>query len=184
MPSPTRFHRHGVPASHLIVWLGHYQAATPGTHCAENCTVRLDDTSEVQPDSLLLVDPALGGQTRISEQDYIEGAPEWIGEVASSSVSIDLHAKREVYRRAGVCEYFVWRVLDAALDWWVLRDGVYQPLPVHADGVLRSERFPGLWLDPGALLRHDLKTVLQALQLGLASPEHSAWLSQLESSTP
>ncbi len=42
------------------------------------------------------------------------GAPELVVEVAASSASYDLHSTFHVYvyRRNGVREYVVWRVLD------------------------------------------------------------------------
>ena len=49
--------------------------------------------NEPQPDAVLLIDPACGGQAHISADDYIEDAPEFVAEVAASSVSIDLHTK-------------------------------------------------------------------------------------------
>lgn len=33
-------------------------------------------------------------------------------EIAASSVAIDLHAKKQAYRRNGVKKYIVWQVLD------------------------------------------------------------------------
>jgi len=48
-----------------------------------------------------------------------------------------------------------------------------------ADGVLRSEKFPGLWLDPAALLARDSKRLLDVLRLGIASPQHAAWVAGL-----
>jgi Uma2 family endonuclease len=181
MPSPVRFRRHGRPQAHLITWLGQYEAGTPGVETADNSTTRLDMDNEPQPDAVLLIDPARGGQTRISEDDYIEAAPEFVAEVASSSVSIDLHAKFHAYRRNGVREYLVWRVLDQALDWFVLRSGQYERLAPDVQGVLRSEVFPGLWLDTMALLRGDLAGVLATVQRGLASPEHAAFVARLYS---
>ena len=100
-------------------------------------------------------------------------SPELVAEVASSSVSYDLHAKLHVYRRNGVREYLVWRVLEQAIDWFVLRAGQYERLPVEANGWLRSTVFPGLWLDPAALVRSELATVLAIVQQGLGSPEHT-----------
>jgi hypothetical protein len=82
-----------------------------------------------------------------------------------------------------VREYLIWRVLDQAVDWFVLRQGDYQPLTPAPDGILRSEVFPGLWLDPAALIRFDLATVLQVLQQGLASPEHAAFVARLNPGT-
>ncbi|MBI3330470.1 MAG: Uma2 family endonuclease [Nitrospinae bacterium] len=179
VPSPVRYRHHGAPHALVISWLGQYAAGTPGVGLSGNSTVRLDLDNEPQPDALLLIDPSCGGQTRVSPDDYIEGAPELVAEVASSSVSYDLHAKLHVYRRNGVREYIVWRVLDEAIDWFVLRAGQYERLPVDPNGLLRSEVFPGLWLDPEALVRGDLATVLAIVQQGLASPEHATFVTRL-----
>ena len=56
------------------------------------------------------------GQARIDEDGYVDGAPELVAEIAASSASIDLHAKRNAYRRNWVQEYLVWRTLDAQVD--------------------------------------------------------------------
>jgi Uma2 family endonuclease len=148
----------------------------------DNGSVRLDLDNEPQPDALLFIDPTRSGQVRISDDGIIEGAPELVAEVASSSVSYDLHTKLHVYRRNGVCEYIVWRVLEQAVDWFVLRDGQYERMPQDAQGLVRSEVFPGLWLDPAALLRGDLATVLAIIQQGIASPEHHAFVARLRPS--
>lgn len=89
--SPLRYRQHGQPHSDIMTWLGVYRAATPGVYCANNATVRLDGKNEPQPDALLRLDESLGGQSRISEDDYLEGAPELIVEIAASTASYDLH---------------------------------------------------------------------------------------------
>jgi Uma2 family endonuclease len=182
MPSPVGFRRHGNPHFDLIGWLGIYSGTTPGVVGGDNTSIRLDLDNMPQPDIVLMVLPSHGGQARISDDDYIEGAPELIAEVASSSVSYDLHDKLKVYRRNGVREYIVWRVQDQALDWFVLREGAYERLPL-VEGVHRSEAFPGLWLDPAALIRGDRAAVAQVLDQGLATPEHAAFVAQLEGGT-
>lgn len=179
MPSPVRYRRHGLPHSHLVTWLGNYEAATPGLGIGDNTSARLDLDNEPQPDAMLFVLPEYGGRVRISDDDYIEGAPEFLGEVSSSSVSFDMHTKFHVYRRCGVKEYLVWRVLDRAIDWFVLRSGAYEQLPVGVDGIVRSESFPGLWLDIAALFRGDLAQVLAILQEGVQSTEHAAFVAHL-----
>jgi Uma2 family endonuclease len=183
LPSPVRHRQHGSPHAQLISLLGQYAANTPGVEVGDNSSVRLDLDNEPQPDALLFIDPACGGQVRISDDGIIEGAPELVAEVASSSVSYDLHVKLHVYRRNGVREYVVWRVLEQAVDWFVLRNGQYERMPLDAQGLVHSEVFPGLWLDPAALLRGDLATVLAILQQGLASPEHHAFIARLRPST-
>jgi Uma2 family endonuclease len=180
VPSPVRHRYHGRPHLHLLNWLGHYEAGTPGVEAGDNSTVQLGLTDTPQPDCLLFIQPEHGGQVKFDEEGYIVGAPDLVAEVAASSVSYDLHDKRTAYRRHGVREYVVWRVLDGQIDWFVLRKNRYKPLTPRADGTLRSTIFPGLWLDPAALLRGDLAAVLAVVQQGLDSPEHAAFKAQLQ----
>jgi Uma2 family endonuclease len=172
--------RHGRPHGHLMTWIGTYESGTPGTMMADNASDRLDMDNEPQPDAALFIEPQFGGQAKITDDDYLEGAPELIGEVTSSTVSYDLGDKMEVYRRNSVREYIVWRVLDRALGWFVLRGSVYQRLQSNQQGVVASEVFPGLWLDVNALLAGDLARVLTVLREGLRTQEHAAFVQQLQ----
>lgn len=179
MPSPVRNDRHGEPHALLVGWLVFYQIATPGVRAADNTTLRLGREDEPQPDALLRIPAERGGQSTVDAEDYISGAPELAAEVASSSASYDLHEKLEVYQQHGVREYVVWRVLDRAVDWFALRGEQYEPLLAGPDGILRSEAFPGLWLDVEALLSGDGARLLAVLQEGIASPEHAAFVEHL-----
>jgi len=175
LPSPVRIDFHAEPHLALCGWLFPYQAATPGVRAADNATVRLGPEDEPQPDALLMIPRERGGQSGVDSDGYLEGAPELVAEVASSSTSYDLHLKMEVYREHGVREYLVWRVIDGAVDWFALRGEGYTPLAAGPDGVLRSEVFPGLWLDPEALVGGNGRRLVAALQEGLASSEHAAF---------
>lgn len=179
MPSPVSHRKHAAPHVQLVTWLGTYWAATPGLSAGDNGTLRLDLDNEPQPDAYLLVLPEHGGQAKIDEDDYVEGAPELVAEVAATSANYDLHQKLNAYRRNRVREYIVRRTFDAALDWFVLREGRYEALAAAADGIIRSEVLPGLWLDAAALIRGDLAAVLEAVGHGIASPEHAAFVAQL-----
>ena len=112
MPSPVRVDQHGEPHFDMIGWLGTYTWATLGVRGGDSSSVRLDLKNMPQPDICPFIDPAMEGQARISDDGYLEGAPELIAEIAASSVSYDLSLKFEVYRRNGVREYLVWRVQD------------------------------------------------------------------------
>jgi hypothetical protein len=180
MPSPVSFENHGEPHAHLMLLLGTYRAFTPGVRIGDNSTVRLDLGNEPQPDALLLIEPARGGRTRLLD-GFIHGGPELAAEVAASSASVDRHAKLEAYRRNGVREYLLWLVQDEQIEWYVLRDDAFELLPADASGIVRSEVFPGLWLDTPALLAENLLQVLATLQQGIASPEHVAFLPPQES---
>ncbi|EDX76214.1 conserved hypothetical protein [Coleofasciculus chthonoplastes PCC 7420] len=179
LPAALRFRSHGQPHANLIIWLGNYQVATPGIELGIEPTVRLDLDNEPQPDAVLLIDENAGGQAKLSEDDYIEGAPELVAEIAASSVAIDLYDKKRAYRRNGVQEYIVWQVCERRLDWFYLQQGEYVSLPVDEGNVIRSRVFPGLWLAAGDLLAGNMARVLSVLQEGLASEEHSRLVEQL-----
>lgn len=102
------------------------------------------------------------------------GAPELAGEI-----SYDLHTKKDAFRKLGVLEYVVWRVEDKALDWFRLRGARYKSLRADAEGVFRSEIFPGLWIDAASLLAGRLQSVPRVLQAGLASAEHQQFVEEL-----
>lgn len=177
--SPVRHRRHSKPHSQIHGWLSVYVAGSPGVEAGDNGSIRLDLDNEPQPDAYLMIEQERGGQARISDDDYVEGAPELVAEITSSSVSYDLGKKLNAYRRNGVCEYIVWRVLDREIDWFVLHDGRYEPLPPTSDGLLRSKVFPGLWLDPAALISGDLARVLAVVQEGVTSHEHADFAARL-----
>jgi hypothetical protein len=183
MPSPVSFENHGEPHAHLMGFLFHYRAFTPGVRIGDNSTLRLDMGNEPQPDALLLIEPRRGGRTRL-QGGFIHGGPELAAEVAASSVSIDRHAKLEAYRRNGVQEYLLWLVEDEHIEWYVRRGDSFELLLPDQQHILRSEVFPGLWLDVPALLTDDLPRVLATLQLGIASPPHTAFVAQLTSTAP
>ncbi len=155
-----------------------YRAATPGVLVGDNATLRVDEENEPQPDAMMRLEPTLGGRSWIDAEDYVNGAPELIVEIAASSAAIDLHQKRQLYQRIGVPEYLAVQMYEQRVDWFVLREGKYEPLEADEAGVLRSTVFPGLWLDPQALLAGDLAKVLQVLQEGLAAPEHAQFVNR------
>ncbi len=177
MASPLRAKAHGKPHARMLGWLIAYEAATPGVEVLDNPTVRLDDDNEPQPDALLRIEN--GGQSTINADDYVEGAPELIIEIAASSASLDLGPKLQVYEQNQVKEYLVWRVYDGEFDWFQLENNQYMRLGADNNGILRSQLFPGLWLDRGALLNGDLTSVLAVLRQGLVSPEHKYYAKRL-----
>ena len=180
MASPVRVEQHGEPHGWIITSLGLYVAATPGVRLAVEATVRLGFDTEAQPDAMLWLGPEQGGRSRITEDDYLEGPPELIVEIAASSAAYDLHAKKQAYHRYGVPEYLAVQVYEQRLDWFAWRAGGYEALPPGKGGRLQSEVFPGLWLQPAALWDRDLARLVAVLQEGLASPEHAAFVARLQ----
>jgi Uma2 family endonuclease len=179
MAAALRFRSHAQPHGRIMGWLLLYETATSGVVMGDNPTVRLDLDNEPQPDAVLLIEESCGGQARISEDDYIEGKPELIVEVAASSATIDLGDKKRAYRRNGIQEYLVWQVFDQRIDWFRLEAGEYVNLQPDAAGIIRSQVFSGLWLDRNALLAGNMQQVLAVLQAGINSAEHQAFVQQL-----
>ncbi|MBE9215346.1 Uma2 family endonuclease [Plectonema cf. radiosum LEGE 06105] len=178
--SPVRATKHGRPHAAIIGWLTVYKAATPGVDVQDNATVRLDADNEPQPDALLRIEPEVGGNSRITEDDYIQGSPELVAEIAASSASYDLNDKLNAYRRNGVKEYIVWQMYENRLDWFILKEGRYISLEADKFGIIRSEVFPGLWLAVNALRESNLTEVLTVLQQGLQTDEHQKFVEKLQ----
>jgi Uma2 family endonuclease len=175
----VRVEQHGEPHSDLMTLLGFYRAATPGVRSADNASVRLDFENTPQPDCLLFIDPKCGGRVQISADDYLEGPPEFVAEIATSSVSYDVGPKRRVYQKHGVQEYLIWRFADREIELLHLVDGQYQAARVNDDGVIQSNQFPGLWFDTNSLLSGDLAGAIATLQQGLTTIEHTNFVESL-----
>jgi len=180
MASPVSQRKHGKPHFLLNTWLYNYMCETPGLDAGTDSTVRFDADDQPQPDCHMRILPECGGQADLDDDaGYLTAAPEFVAEVSSSTVSYDLGVKLRVYQRRGVREYLVWRVRDRAIDWFELRADACDRITT-TDGILRSRLFPGLWLDTDAAVRMELKRVRQVGDLGVASPEHAAFVAELE----
>lgn len=155
-----------------------YESQTLGTEAGDNTTILLGDEGEPQPDLYLRVLPDFGGQSRTTPDDWIEGPPELVAEIAHRSRSIDLHAKRDDYSRYGVQEYLVLSLAEPKLYWFDLVRN--ETMLADADGILRLRTFPGLWIDEAALLAKNFQQLMSTLQLGLATPEHASFVAQLQ----
>jgi Uma2 family endonuclease len=164
---PAHFEAHGRPDSIIAMWLSHYAAMNPSVEHATAPTVKLSRLDVPQPDNLLFLKPEAGGNCRITPDDYLVGAPEFVAELSATSASYDLREKWQAYLRAGVREYLIWRTYDQAVDWFVLRDDEYVRPEPDCHGVLRSPHLPGLWLNTKALLAQNRREVLLTLDEGL-----------------
>lgn len=157
--SPTST-THGEPHASVVGWLYSYKVQHPGLRMADNATVFMLSSSEVQPDACLFR-PAPAGNVRVIKRkeehdtEYLEGAPELIAEIAVSSASYDLHDKLRLYRDAGVQEYLAWQIYERRIDWFELRDGEYVPLQPDERGVIHSRIFPGMRLAVAKMLAGD-----------------------------
>jgi Uma2 family endonuclease len=177
--TPTVSNRHGNPHADLICWLGFYRLYTPGVTCGDNVTTIFDEENTFQPDVYFRV-LSQGTASGLTPEGYLTQPPDWIAEIATTSARLDLGPKMEVYARHGVREYLVWRTEDREIDWFVLREGEYQPLSQEENGIIRSEVFPGLWLHAEALLNRNLAQLAEGVELGCQHPSHAEFVAQIQ----
>jgi Uma2 family endonuclease len=170
--------KHGLYHVELDLVLGTYKAHTPMVEAADNVTTYVDHESATQPDSMLRLLEKFGGQSYWNEENYLEGAPEFLGEIAHSSVAIDLGRKRNRYEEVGVIEYVVVCVEQQELHWFHFPSK--RELKPNSDGIYKSRVFPGLWINGPALLARDSAKLLATIQEGCASKEHAAFLKKMQ----
>jgi Uma2 family endonuclease len=157
-----------------------YAGYTPGVEALSDATLILGKDDEVQPDLLLRVLPTLGGKSADAYDQFIQGSPELVCEVAYSSRAIDLHLKRRRYAQAGVLEYIVLCLEPREIRWFDFATG--SMITPNDSGVLRSKAFPGLWMANQSVLQLDYLAVMDKLTEGLASAEHAAFATELKRS--
>ena len=160
LPSPICFQQHGKPQAIILGWLTTYASKHPGVEVSGPGTVILDGENEPEPDAMMYFEPGPASPVKIVHPGYIAGAPELVVEISGSSASIDLGDKLRAYQRNGVREYIVWSTLEGQLRWFVLRNGVFEPLVADDNGIIHSTVFEGLRLNVERLLAGDLAAVL------------------------
>jgi len=169
---------HGIAQVPVIMWLGHYAENTPGVQVMDRATTILGWKGETQPDGLLRILPACGGRTT-NEREFVRGAPELVVEVAKATRFVDLGPKRAEYEQAGVQEYVVHALDPDEIFWFGQEQGVLVQRPIGRDGLYRSIVFPGLWLDPEALVNGDTRRQRAVLEVGCATLDHAAFVARL-----
>jgi Uma2 family endonuclease len=176
VPSPVSL-EHGSLDTLVHWWLAQYALATPGCRAGNNSTWLMRGSAP-QPDAFLQILPSHGGQSRTRKQ-YGAGAPELVVEICLTSTEVDFGPKLRLYQKAGVREYITVEMFGERITWRILQDGIYANQEKPADSILRSQVFPGLWLDIGGFWAEDGAKMLAALKAGLASEEHQRSLEHL-----
>ena len=177
MASPLGL-RHSQSDSRASFWLNCYAAHTPGVEVLPNASVFLEDYGELQPDLVLRILPESGGRT-LNEGAFYANGPELVVEISDSTLRKDLGLKLRDYERAGVPEYIVFGTDPPIVRRHALRSGKLVEVGPHADGIYRSDVFPGLWLDPNVMIHRDLPAIRAMVDRGVATPQHAAFVAKL-----
>jgi Uma2 family endonuclease len=177
MPSPMG-RDHSKAELSAGVWLNYYADHTPGVEALANASTLLGPLSEPQPDALLYILPEFGGRVRPDPQ-YVRGIPELVVEVARATRYVDLGPKLDEYERQGVLEYLVRAFDPDEILWHVWSAGRYVLVEPDDDGLVRSRTFPGLWLDPLALLADNTIRLRAVIDQGRTTREHAVFVAGL-----
>ena len=95
--------------------------------------LQLSDTDIVQPDLIVV----LQDKRSIITPRKMQGVPNLVVEILSpSSVNTDRVLKKELYRRAGVPEYWIVDPIQKFVEQYVLRDNAYQLVNRHSNEVV------------------------------------------------
>ncbi|MGD0092096.1 MAG: Uma2 family endonuclease [Planctomycetota bacterium] len=165
-------------ASTLIAeWLWTYAEGTKGCQAGDSAAWSL--LAELpQPDHFLRILPGCGGQSFI-EAEFYRGAPELIVEVAPSGDECSFPQNKALYAKAGVRESLAVLLEEKEVSWEGWAGDNYAALAQSPDGIRRSLFFPGLWLDVQALLDGNAARLIQVLELGLQTAEHTEFVARL-----
>lgn len=176
VPSPISL-VHAEPDGTFHMVLSHYAARTRGCSWAPNATWYMLESAP-QPDSALYILSQCEGRIEVVN-DFVHGAPELVAEVARSSRSYDLGPKLALYQRAEISEYACALTEDQRIEWRILKQGRYQLMRPNSEGIFKSRVFPGLWLDSVAFWSSEKGRLLDVLEEGLRSKEHTRFVERL-----
>lgn len=168
---------HGHHQFRIAAWLGQFAAKTPGLIGYDNTSIVLGPSNEVMPDLMLTVAPEFGGSCRVVG-NLLHGSPELVVEIAHTSASKDLGAKKADYEDLGVRDYCV-VVVKSEIVKWFTRKGNRLVEQRASDGLFCSAALPGLWLDAEGVFAKSPQRLTSALRKGLASPAHAAFVRSL-----
>lgn len=153
-----------------------YGASTPGCRGGTNATW-LMGVDAPQPDAFLRITEECGGHA-FRDGKFLNGAPEFAIEVSDSSAPYDLDPKLNLYEAEGVDEYLVVLPREKTVRFFRREAGRFVELELPTDEIIRSKVFPGLWIAYRALLQYDEVEAMRVIQMGIASPEHVAFVQE------
>ncbi len=120
------------------------------------------DLPAYSPDIMVL----LPTQLERDRETYVQAPVALVIEVISpESRARDRGEKFENYEKAGVSEYWLIDPERRRAEFYHLgEDGFYEPMPVDAEGVVRSVELPGLWLKVSWFWQKPLPTIMDVLR--------------------
>lgn len=136
-----------------------------GRVCGSRVPFVLNESNAPEPDLAYMTPERYAAQ----HGKRVLGPPDIAVEVTSEdSRSRDYEAKFRLYEQFGVQEYWIVDLENSRVEFFVLRQGRFEPLPLEGGRIYRSTVIPGFWLDARWLTSSPLPNmyVCQKLILG------------------
>ena len=147
--SPSPSYEHQDVSAALMSSMRNYFKGKPCRVLAAPMDVKLSETNVVQPDLLVVCDPA-------QIKGHIEGPPALVVEILSpASIRHDRLRKTELYARFGVKEYWIVTPFPCLVEIYRLHEGRYLLWQTCGpEDQLTSPAFPGMTLQLADIFAH------------------------------
>lgn len=133
-----------------------------GRICGSRVAFVLNESNAPEPDLGYLTPERFAQQ----HGKRVLGPPDLAVEVTcDESRSRDYDAKFRLYEQSGVQEYWIVDLEASRADFFILKDGRFEPLPLEMGHIYRSTVIPGFWLDARWLTANPLPNVYACQQL-------------------
>jgi Uma2 family endonuclease len=133
-----------------------------GRICGSRVAFVLNNTNAPEPDLAYLSAARLAAQ----HGKRVHGPPDLAIEVTcDDSRTRDFETKFHLYEQHGVREYWIIDPEASRVEFYVLKDGRFEPLPLEEGVIYRSTVIPGFWLDARWLTASPLPNVYACQRL-------------------
>ncbi|MDZ4781229.1 MAG: Uma2 family endonuclease [Planctomycetia bacterium] len=133
-----------------------------GRVCGSRVAFVLNESNAPEPDLAYLTPERYAAQ----HGKRVKGPPDIAVEVTcEDSRSRDYEAKFRLYEQFGVQEYWIVDLENSRAEFFVLKHGRFEPLPLEDGRIYRSTVIPGFWLDARWLTESPLPNVYACQKL-------------------
>lgn len=151
----------------LALCINRYRLFSPGWYVCVMARVQLSADEFEVPGLVAMVNYGRMKQCEVGDEVFV-GPPNFILDVFYSPDDPDYLRRHERFARFGVQEYFVAFVDDSPVQWHRLEAGSYSLVEPDADGILRSQAMPNLWIPLAALQERDWWMILAYIERGVS----------------
>ena len=152
----------------LALCINRWRLLSPGWYVCVLAKVQLSAEEWEVPGLTAMVNYGRKKQCEVRDEVF-HGPPNFVLDVFDSAEDADFVRRRERFARHGVHEYLV-AIQDEPVTilWHRLESGTFQLVQPDADGVIRSQALPNLWIPLEAAQDRDWWRILGSIERGVS----------------